>query len=107
MPDREKVIEGLRRCSCGVPDDCSDCPYDPLPPRICVAHLTKDALELLTEKPKRESRAMLPCKCGGKRREHWYGSDGHEELRCMKCGFTVKEKNPMDVIRQWNKEVSR
>ena len=59
------------------------------------------------EKPKRESRAMLPCKCGGKRREHWYGSDGHEELRCTKCGFTVKGKNATDVIRQWNKEVSQ
>ena len=49
MPDIEKVIEGLRRCSCNVPDACSDCPYDPFPSRICVIHLTKDALELLTK----------------------------------------------------------
>ena len=47
MINREKVVEGLRICSCGVPDACSDCPYDNYPPRICVQHLTKDAFNLL------------------------------------------------------------
>ena len=37
----------LARCSCGVPDACSDCHYDNYPPRICVQHLTSDALALL------------------------------------------------------------
>ena len=47
MPDREKVMWSLARCSCGVPDACSDCYYDNWPPRICVQHLTNDALALL------------------------------------------------------------
>ena len=47
MNDREKVMWSLARCSCGVPDACSDCYYDNYPPRICVQHLTSDALALL------------------------------------------------------------
>lgn len=47
MTDREKVMWSLARCSCGVPDACSDCCYDNWPPRICVQHLTNDALTLL------------------------------------------------------------
>lgn len=47
MPDREKVMWSLARCSCGVPDACSDCCYDNWPSRICVQHLTNDALALL------------------------------------------------------------
>ena len=69
----------------------------------------KDALALLEEmeKPKRESRAMLPCKCGCKRREHWLSasSEKPEGLKCMKCGFKVWGTNQTDVIRQWNKAV--
>ena len=67
----------------------------------------KDALSLLEEsKPKpRESKAMLPCKCGGTRREHWYGVD-YEALVCKRCGFKVAGKNEMDAIRNWNKAVS-
>lgn len=37
----------LERCSSSVPDACRDCEYDKWPARICVQHLTKDALELL------------------------------------------------------------
>ena len=70
----------------------------------------KDALSLLEEsKPKpRESFAMLPCKCGGKRREHWYApsSAWPEGLKCAKCGFTVWGDNATDVIRRWNEAVS-
>ena len=63
--------------------------------------------KLLMEKPKRESRAMLPCKCGCKRREHWLSADREkpEGLKCMKCGFNVWGANQTDVIRQWNKAV--
>lgn len=71
----------------------------------------KDALELLKaqDPKKRESRAMLPCKCGGVRREHWVAPDNElcEELRCKKCGFTVAGKNQTDVIRRWNEAVKR
>lgn len=52
MTDKEKVMWSLARCSCGVPDACSDCNYDNYPPRICVQHLTGDALALLkAQKP--------------------------------------------------------
>ena len=49
MRDIDKVIEGLRRCSCCVPDACSDCTYNTFPPRLCVQRLTGDALELLND----------------------------------------------------------
>lgn len=64
--------------------------------------------DLLNEwKPKkRESRAMLPCKCGGNRREHWYGADS-EILVCKRCGFKVIGKNSTDAIRKWNEAVKR
>ena len=60
-----------------------------------------------TVKPKRESRAMLPCKCGSKLREHWYSPDAEkrEILKCMRCGFKVSGKNEMDVIREWNRAI--
>lgn len=37
----------LERCSSSVPDACRDCEYDKWPARICVQHLTKDALEVI------------------------------------------------------------
>ena len=47
MTDREKIVWSLERCASSVPDACSDCKYDNFPPRICVAHLAKDALALI------------------------------------------------------------
>lgn len=71
----------------------------------------KDALEIANflrdqEPKKRESRAMLPCRCGGKLREHWYGIDS-ESLVCKRCGFSVIGKNNADVIRRWNEAVKQ
>ena len=68
--------------------------------------IVENAPTITPEKPKHESRAMLPCKCGGTRREHWYGVN-RESLVCKRCGFTVLGKNAMDVIREWNKAVSQ
>lgn len=61
----------------------------------------------LKEPKPRESRAMLPCKCGCNRREHWFapGNELCEELRCKKCGFTIAGKNQIDAIRRWNEAV--
>jgi hypothetical protein len=64
----------------------------------------------VSDKPKRESKAMLPCKCGCKRREHWYAPSNKETpefLKCMRCGFKVYGKNETDVIRKWNEAVKR
>lgn len=47
--NKEKIIYSLERCSCGVPDACSDCFYNNYPPRICVQHLTADALKLIKD----------------------------------------------------------
>ena len=50
---------------------------------------------------------LLPCKCGCRKREHWYSGDKQapEQLRCMKCGFSVCGKNSADARRQWNEAV--
>lgn len=65
----------------------------------------------IREEPKRKrpSRALMPCKCGCKRREHLYkpGADDPEGLMCMVCGLTVWGHSQMDVIRRWNEEVKQ
>ena len=88
MADIEKVMEGLRRCSCNVPDACSDCPYDSLPPRICVAHLTKDALELLKkQEPVKVADGRPRCRfeCGNCGTEFAFIYN-----YCPSCGRKVK-----------------
>ena len=109
MTKLEKVVKGLECCIKRDPEDdlrCDACPYPA--GSACANRLKIDALELLKAKYKpRESRKMLPCKCGCKRREHWYGSsyDNSEGLKCIKCGFEVWGKNATDVIRKWNEAV--
>ena len=66
--------------------------------------LIDDAPTVEPPKPKRESRAMLPCTCGCRRREHWFGAD-YEALVCKQCGRKVSGKNAMDAIRNWNIEM--
>ena len=69
-----------------------------------VVEYVREMPTVATDKPKRESLAMLPCKCGCVRREHWYGNDT-EALVCKRCGFKVVGKNGADVIRNWNEAV--
>lgn len=66
-----------------------------------------DNMPTIHPKPERESKAMLPCICGYKLREHWYSADEakREGLKCRRCGFEVWGKNATDVIRKWNKAV--
>ena len=73
----------------------------------------KTAREIIDDAPtidavirKRESRKMLPCRCGYNKRKHLYGSNG-VYLVCKRCEFTVCGKNEIDAIRNWNKAVSR
>ena len=112
MTKLEKVIKGLECCTLekfGCPSQ--DCPYSYAKSDYrgdCIYDLCADALELLKAKYKpRESRKMLPCKCGCKIREHWFSgsSDNPEGLKCKKCGFAVWGKDGMDVIRKWNEVV--
>ena len=93
MTDREKVMWSLARCSCGVPDACSDCCYDNWPPRICVQHLTNDALTLLkAQEPKLvhvtadiNHRKIGECPTCGK----WINSGDYPNY-CGHCGKAVK-----------------
>lgn len=111
MTKIEKVIKALechRKRSVCVNDEGKVCPY--FSDEDCYLRLTDDALELLKAKYKpRESLAMLPCKCGCKRREHWYGTtyDKTEGLRCKKCGFEVWGTSAADAIRKWNERMSK
>lgn len=61
--------------------------------------------EAVKENPKREK--LLPCICGGKRREHWIsaGSEKGIILKCSKCGFKATGKNEADARRKWNEAV--
>ena len=54
------------------------------------ADIIAEAISLLEEKApkKRESKAMLPCKCGCKRREHWFGGDDPEKFEMLNGGKT-------------------
>ena len=102
MLGREKVIEHFK--------DAIAASGDGNKWRFVRADIIKEAILLLEaqEPKKRESKAMLPCKCGCKRREHWYGGDDpnkREQLKCERCGFTAYGKNATDVIRNWNKAV--
>lgn len=50
---------------------------------------------------------LLPCICGCKRREHWYGTNDENRiiLKCRKCGFKAAGKNEADARRKWNEAV--
>lgn len=106
MTKLDKVIKAFEKCISNEDDCCNDCPYDSDNEQSCLEIAIKDALELLKEKYKpRESRKMLPCKCGCNRREHWYGT--RDVLKCTKCGFEVWGKNTSDVRRKWNEAVKQ
>ena len=99
MPNREKVMWSLARCSCGVPDACSDCYYDNLPPKICVQHLTNDALVLL--KAQEPIAPVVECDeypdCTPNGFELYYcGACGDDiadgQKFCSNCGRQVKWK---------------
>lgn len=49
MPDREKVIKGLKQCI-SVDETCTGCPYEGT---VCTTTLNSDALALIKEQEKR------------------------------------------------------
>ena len=58
-------------------------------------------------KERQRPERLLPCKCGCKRREHWYDiGECSEILKCYKCGLEVTGKNEIDVHAKWNKAVT-
>ena len=91
MPDREKVIKGLRCCSHTDGVNCIYCPYDN-DGEDCTALMSMDVLELLKEqdavKPLRESSG------GG---TTWWNVCGAcrtainpNDKFCHECGRAVK-----------------
>ena len=59
-------------------------------------------------KERQRPERLLPCKCGCKRREHWYGTTSKNDayiLKCYKCGFRVGGNNEIDVHKKWNEAV--
>ena len=74
-------------------------------PDTMLKHGVCEAVKI-TPKPER----LLPCTCGCKRREHWFGCNGSENariLKCMKCGFTIGGQNEIDVHKKWNDSIRR
>ena len=50
----------------------------------------------------KKKEKLIPCKCGCKRREHWYTPDGIF-LRCMKCGYESKVGlTEVEAKHNWN-----
>lgn len=57
---------------------------------------------------KREYIKLLPCPCGGERREHWYLLKGGEYYKCKKCGFKGDAgSNDYESRQGWNEAVKR
>ena len=102
MTDRDCVMKQLEECLSASCRGFRTCPYDK------EWDAVKAAYDLLKaqEPKKRESLAMLPCKCGGTRREHWYGVNT-EALVCKRCGFKVVGESNKDAIRKWNEAVKQ
>ena len=44
------------------------------------------------------------CRCGCKRREHWYDSRG-VMLKCKKCGLSASGKTEAEARRNWNRMI--
>lgn len=93
MADREKVINGIERCICHVPDACRDCGYDAGQPyNVCVESLLKDALALLKEQEPveptvicDENEIVVGLKCG-----HCGWKVDALDRYCAHCGRSVK-----------------
>ena len=58
--------------------------------------------------PIRKVEKLLPCTCGSKRREHWYGWKGNKEtitLCCSRCGKKVTGSTETEARRNWNEAI--
>lgn len=51
---------------------------------------------------------LMPCKCGRKRLEIWYRTDGSgcRFVKCPSCGLTAPDgRNEREARKNWNKRV--
>ena len=79
MPDREKVLEGLRHCATLGVESCNDCPYNTPDMRGCI-RLFQSAIELLkAQEPMPIEKEPIPVEVWDY--EEWY----MPQLHCPKC----------------------
>ena len=58
--------------------------------------------------PRNEKEPLLPCICGCKRREHWYGQgDRAIILRCRVCELEAVGRTEREAYRNWNAMIRR
>ena len=52
---------------------------------------------------KKKLERLLPCLCGCKRREHWYGSGNRKYiLFCQRCGIEASGRTEREAYKAWN-----
>lgn len=71
-------------------------------PDTMMKHGKCEAIKI-RERPER----LVPCVCGSKRREHWFGttSERMEILKCCKCGREASGKSEIEVHKKWNEMI--
>ena len=83
-------------------EEVRDCESIVMQERVDAVDEAIRLLRKLKEQKRYESRAMLPCVCGSKRRGHRYGR-GEEQLVCDRCGLAAPAgKTGIQAIRNWN-----
>lgn len=98
--DREKVIKDIEK-------QMSEPANEYVVLWFSEAEYVLELLKKQQKKARPRPERLLPCKCGCKRREHWYEINERSEiLKCYKCGFEVAGKNEIDVHSKWNKAVT-
>lgn len=54
--------------------------------------------------PVKKRENLLPCVCGSKRREHWYGPN-FISLVCPRCRLEARGTNETELRKNWNEMI--
>ena len=91
----------LRKSHADCDGDCENC--DLVQDDMELHEMYINVIDILYQKIKpRESRAKLPCVCGRKNKETWYGFDGTVGIYCPNCRRNAKGNSEIEAIRAWN-----
>lgn len=60
-------------------------------------------------KERERPEKLLPCVCGSKRREHWFGSSDDRSviLKCCRCNLEAAGKNEIEAHKKWNEMITK